>query len=165
MWQQRLELLARRFQTAMLRTLSEASVQLRSRQDRLQRAHPGARLLQHAQRLDELELRLRRSLDAQLRAASSQGEALGMRTANLSGRLRAAWTRLFASAEGRLELAARTLHGVSPLATLNRGFAILTRASDGALIRQRAQVAAGDALEARVADGFITARVTGSRES
>ena len=164
-WLQRLAILARRFHTAMLRSFEEATVQLRSRSERLQRAHPGARLIQHAQRLDELELRLRRALDSQLREASSQSEAMSLRTANLSERLRAAWLRSLAAAQGRLELSARALQGVSPLATLHRGFAILTRGSDGTIIRQRAQLTIGDPIEARVADGVITALVTGTRES
>jgi exodeoxyribonuclease VII large subunit len=83
----------------------------------------------------------------------------------LSERLRAAWLRSLAAAQGRLELSARALQGVSPLATLHRGFAILTRGSDGTIIRQRAQLTIGDPIEARVADGVITALVTGTRES
>ena len=68
---------------AMLRKLGDVALHLRARQDRLQRAHPGARLIQHAQRLDELELRLRRALEAQLRTARTRmagaGRARGQR--------------------------------------------------------------------------------------
>jgi exodeoxyribonuclease VII large subunit len=52
---------------------------------------------------------------------------------------------------------------VSPLATLARGFAIVTRA-DGTLVTEAATVAPGEAIEARVARGTLTARVTGRRE-
>ncbi len=157
-WLQRLAQLALRFGTAMRRKLADDAAQLRARHQRLQRAHPGARLTQHAQRLDELELRLRRALDAQLRAAAASLQPL-------SGRLSAAWTRALTAAGARVELAARALHTVSPLATLDRGFAIVVHAAGGALIRSAADVSVGADIETRLADGVLTARVTGKRES
>ena len=72
---------------------------------RLQQAHPGARLSHYSQRLDELEGRLQFALQAGLAAQVA-----------------------------RVESAARALQGVSPLATLGRGFAVITRSSDGALV-------------------------------
>ncbi len=127
-WLQRLSLLARRFSVAMHRQLGEAADQLRSRRARLQRAHPGARLAQHAQRLDELELRLRRALAGHLRTSGTALEALATRTGSAAERLRSAWERALGAAQVRVELAARALQAVSPLATLQRGFAILARA-------------------------------------
>jgi exodeoxyribonuclease VII large subunit len=175
-WLQRLAQLAGRFSIAMRRQLLDEAALLKSRRERLQRAHPGVRLTQHAQRLDELELRLRRALDAHLRDAAVQLAAatarlqacapaavlreLRLRTATLAGRLQAAAARALASARGRLELSARALHAVSPLATLERGFAILARAN-GQLVRHAAEVAAGEDIVARLADGTISARVTG----
>ena len=164
-WLQRLSLLARRFSVAMLRKLSDAADQFHSRQERLQRAHPGARLGQHAQRLDELELRLRRALDSHLRASSAQLAALDLRSTALSERLRSAWSQWITAAYVRVDLAARALQAVSPLATLERGFAILARASDGTLIRHSAAIDIGEDLDARLADGIITARVTGRRKA
>jgi exodeoxyribonuclease VII large subunit len=55
--------------------------------------------------------------------------------------------------------AARTLHTVSPLATLERGYAIATRASDGAILYSAEQVEPGDGIEVRLARGSISARV------
>jgi exodeoxyribonuclease VII large subunit len=155
-WLQRLALLAQRFLGAMRRKLSEDAAQLRTRHDRLQRAHPGARLAQHAQRLDELELRLRRLLEGQLRTIAAPLAPLGTR-------LHAAWARTAAAALARVDLAARALHAVSPLATLQRGFAIITRGSDGALVQRSADAPAGTDIEARLADGVLVARVTGKR--
>jgi exodeoxyribonuclease VII large subunit len=162
-WLQRLSLLARRFSVAMHRQLGEVADQLRSRRARLQRAHPGARLAQHAQRLDELELRLRRALAGHLRTSGTALEALATRTGSAAERLRGAWERALGAAQVRVELAARALQAVSPLATLQRGFAILARAEDGAIIRHSAELAIGEPIEARLADGVITARVTGRR--
>jgi exodeoxyribonuclease VII large subunit len=162
-WQQRLELLSRRFGAAVQRTLLEAGARLRARQDRLGRAHPGARLRQHAQRLDELELRLRRALGTRLRAASAGIEASALRATAIAGRLRAAGQRALAAAASRVELAARALQAVSPLATLERGFAIVARPGGAPLIRHAAELRSGEDFEARLADGIVTARVTGRR--
>ncbi|MGW5351897.1 exodeoxyribonuclease VII large subunit [Streptomyces sp. NPDC004031] len=49
---------------------------------------------------------------------------------------------------------------LSPAATLRRGYAVLQR-PDGAAVRDPAEVAAGDALRARVAEGEFAVRVTG----
>ncbi len=164
-WLQRLSLLARRFSVAMLRKLTEGTDQIGSRRERLQRAHPGARLVQHAQRLDELELRLRQGLAVRLRTTGAELAALAVRTNIATERLQAAWTRSIGAAHTRVELAARALHSVSPLATLQRGFAILARAEDGNLIRHSGELRVGQLIEARLADGAVTARVTGRRSS
>jgi exodeoxyribonuclease VII large subunit len=145
------------------RSLLEAGAQLRMCRERLARAHPGARLGQHAQRLDELELRLRRALAERLRATGTQLEAQALRTAAAAERLRAAWQRHLVAAGSRVELAARALQAVSPLATLERGFAIVARPGGAPLVRRAAELRAGEDIEARLADGIVTARVTGRR--
>uniref|UniRef100_UPI0028D3C638 exodeoxyribonuclease VII large subunit n=1 Tax=uncultured Stenotrophomonas sp. TaxID=165438 RepID=UPI0028D3C638 len=55
----------------------------------------------------------------------------------------------------RLRALARSMEAVSPLATVARGYAILTREEDGRLVRSPLDVAPGDALKARVQDGVI----------
>jgi exodeoxyribonuclease VII large subunit len=142
--------------------------------------HPGARLLQQEQRLDDLEQRLLGSIRTTLQKDRSRvGEALasllhhsperrvrefGLRHQTLEGRLQNALSRAMVRAENRLGMAVRTLNTVSPLATLDRGFAIVTRAADGALLTDAAAVNAGDEIEARVARGKIRARVTGTEK-
>jgi exodeoxyribonuclease VII large subunit len=64
----------------------------------------------------------------------------------------------------RLTLAARTLDAVSPLATLGRGFAVVTRTSDGALLRDAESAPPGTEIEARLARGRLRARVTDTRK-
>ncbi|GHH48881.1 exodeoxyribonuclease VII large subunit [[Pseudomonas] boreopolis] len=59
----------------------------------------------------------------------------------------------------RLRGLARSLEAVSPLATVARGYAILTRADDGRLVRSREQVQAGERLHARIGDGTLGLRV------
>ena len=84
-----------------------------------------------------------------------------LQTAQHALRLRNAVERLLQASDSRLELAARTLHGVSPLATLARGFAIVTRVANGAVLRSTAGAAVGDEIDARLANGSLRARVTG----
>jgi exodeoxyribonuclease VII large subunit len=79
----------------------------------------------------------------------------------LSARLRHAWTDRVARAEHRLALAVRTLNTVSPLATLERGFAIVTRGTDGSLVTDAASLQVGDEIHTRVARGSLRAKVTG----
>jgi exodeoxyribonuclease VII large subunit len=82
----------------------------------------------------------------------------------LSARLSHAWTSRVAKAEHRLTLAARMLNTVSPLATLERGFAIVTRGADGALVTDAGSLQVGDEINARVAKGSVRATVTGTKK-
>jgi exodeoxyribonuclease VII large subunit len=129
-WLHRLAQFAARFAAGVQRALRGEQARLDVLQRRLQQAHPGARLLQHSQRLDELEARLRLALRARLAASTA-----------------------------RLDGAARALQAVSPLATLGRGFAVVTRSSDGALITSAAQLAVGGRFDARLAQGSVRAAV------
>ena len=61
----------------------------------------------------------------------------------------------------RLALAQRGLHTVSPLATLARGFAIVT--GDTGILTDATTVDQGSQIEARLARGTLTARVTGRK--
>jgi exodeoxyribonuclease VII large subunit len=56
------------------------------------------------------------------------------------------------------------LHALSPLAVLDRGYALVER-SDGALIRSSAQLATGDLVTTRLSRGAFTSRVEETRES
>ncbi|RBK73505.1 exodeoxyribonuclease VII large subunit, partial [Xanthomonas oryzae] len=52
-----------------------------------------------------------------------------------------------------------SLEAVNPLATVARGYAIVTRPADGSVVRSAAEVAAGERLRAQLADGSIEVRV------
>ncbi len=158
------------------RELRTAGLQLQNLRHRLQRTHPGVRLQQGAQRLDELEQRMRKALQAQmkqrnlrleaaltalLRASPTQRlSALNGRAGELRIRLQLAVKRCVQNRAHRLDLAQQRLNSASPLATLARGFAVLTRA-DGRLITDADTVATGDEILARVQHGTVHARVTG----
>ena len=53
---------------------------------------------------------------------------------------------------------ARSLEAVSPLATVARGYALVTR-EDGSLVRSVSQVDKGDVVLARLGDGELKLRV------
>ena len=76
----------------------------------------------------------------------------------LAPRAQAAVARRLQADALRLRGLARSLEAVSPLATVARGYAIL-RHGDGRVVRGTADVAAGDRLSARVADGELRLRV------
>lgn len=86
-------------------------------------------------------------------------DALAERLGALAPRAQAAMARQLQRDALRLRGIARSLEAVSPLATVARGYAILTRADDGSLVRGTSQVQAGDELRARLAEGELTVRV------
>lgn len=61
--------------------------------------------------------------------------------------------------EERLKGAAQSLHSLSPLLTIARGFSVVRRASDQRIVTSVAQVQPGDELALEMKDGQISARV------
>jgi exodeoxyribonuclease VII large subunit len=142
---------------------------------RLEQLHPAVRLEREAQRLDELDGRLRATLRLALATRAHDlaalREALGAlspaaRVAELRRRADVLAARLAPAARAALErqrsrlgASGRALHAVSPLATLERGYAIVTR-EDGRVLTAASGVSPGETVEARLARGRIAARVT-----
>ena len=158
------------------RELRVAEQLLQNLRHRLQRTHPGVRLQHSAQRLDELEQRLRKALHARVQQQNIRlGSALAAliratpahrlaalcaRGAELRIRLQHALQRYLQTSGHRLSLATQRLDSVSPLATLARGFAVVTR-TDGSVITDAKSVAIDDEVLARLQHGLLRARVTG----
>jgi exodeoxyribonuclease VII large subunit len=175
-WLRQLARLATRSGAAVRRRLGREQRQLATVAARLQRADPGYRLRQSAQRLDELRARLRGSLGRRLKLDRLRWQGLAHRLQRSSPAVRVVLAReqlqagsqralLALRAQLRtksLELAgvAGKLHAVSPLKTLERGYAIVV-AGDGTVVRDATRLAPGDAVTARLARGSITATVTG----
>jgi exodeoxyribonuclease VII large subunit len=84
------------------------------------------------------------------------------RQQHAGARLTQALKSYLARASHRLALAQRGLDTVSPLATLTRGFAIVTRA-DGTLVTDAGALRVDDEIQARLARGSVDARVTGKK--
>jgi exodeoxyribonuclease VII large subunit len=169
---------AQRLAGGMRRELRANGARLAAGTRRLMQAHPGVRLLQQTQRLDDLALRLSGAVRGVLMAEARRlAEAKGglrhhsperalaawrARTQDLQARIGHAIQQQLARTGHRLALARRALDAVSPLATLSRGFAIVTD-SEGRLLTDAAAVPPGAAIEARLAHGVLTARVTGRK--
>jgi len=59
----------------------------------------------------------------------------------------------------------RRLESLSPLAVLGRGYAVVTRQSDGRLVSRASQVTSDDEIRVRVSDGTFDAVVSKEKES
>ena len=191
---------AERLEAGMRRELRVGRARLEAVGHRLALAHPGVRLQQQMQRLDDLTQRLagatraclhregRRLAEDRVRLQqhspqrvlgewASRNQSLELRLARalrelssrrtdrieqLRDRLERAARQRVSGVAQRLALAQRALDAVSPLATLARGFAIVKRA-DGTVLTDVATVAVGEEIEASLARGTLTARVTGRK--
>jgi exodeoxyribonuclease VII large subunit len=152
--------------------------QLRQRvhwqEKRLQAQHPGQRLRQRALRLDELELRLRQAMNRtvdneqrhlQLLQSRLQLHHPGQRLQQLRTRLAFCEKQLPALIAAKLRGNRQQIHtlmqllnSVSPLNTLERGYAIVTDA-DQHVVRDSNAVNAGDKVRARLASGELLCTV------
>ena len=166
------ESLHRRLVLLMRNRLSHDRLRLEGMARRLR--HPGERLRQQAQRLDDLDMRLRRAFERSLTTRHERlirletrlaGQHPGRQLALLRQRLASLAERLpRAMGEGlkrrRLQLQSQvqTLHVVSPLATLGRGYSILLD-ERGNAIRNAAQTHNGQRLKARLGEGELLVRV------
>jgi exodeoxyribonuclease VII large subunit len=169
---QRLYTLQRRLNMRMQHHLERERMRLDGLQRRLR--HPGERLRQHAQRVDDLEMRLIRAIQMQAGKRRERFNTLQARLLSLhpqrdlkllSQRLEALTERLqrsmFEGIKARhllLNSQVQTLHAVSPLATLGRGYSILLD-DKGRAIRDAADTLPGQRLKARLGNGELDVRV------
>ena len=167
--------LGERLHRAIGQRLADPANRLAVLGHRLRQSHPGVRLRHSQQRLDELETRYRLSLARSLRERRSQlaesaarlrGASPAGRIARLEERLRFVSRSLAravrAALQGRrerLSLARRTLESVSPLATLQRGYAIVTARGDAGIVTDAGAAPAGTAIDIRLARGELAATV------
>ena len=171
---QRLDELEECLVRAMSRKLLECQGRLRGLAGRAAQVNPGARLAVQSQRLNELENCLVRALNRTLIdcrerlrwlagriALASPATGLAQQRLQLQAleqQLQRAWARSLSSKRERLGPLLRTLHAVSPLATLERGYAIVSL--DGAgILRDAALAKPGSYIEAQLAHGRLRAKV------
>ena len=169
-----LDTLQRRLSALQLQTLRQAMQRADRAVLRLQALRPQARLqllqrrqLEAHRRLEstwreQLERRraVLRHAAAVLRATQPRRRLalLRERLQSLGPRPQAAIARELQRDALKLRGLARSLEAVSPLATVARGYSILTD-TQGRLVRSVAQVEAGDAVDARLSDGQVRLRV------
>ncbi|MGR9105619.1 MAG: exodeoxyribonuclease VII large subunit [Gammaproteobacteria bacterium] len=147
---------------------------------RLKQLHPGRRLQDQAQRMDELEVRLYRSLktkmgrlDAKLTTHFARLQACNplqtikifrTREQHLTQRLIGAARRTIEAKKKIVADLGHTLDTVSPLATLSRGYAIASRKENGTILRSALEVRVGELVETRLSEGSLLCSVTETRE-
>lgn len=83
---------------------------------------------------------------------------------HLSERLRRGLKQHMGHNQERLRQLAQALHTLSPLATLNRGYAIVRDPRTGAVLRDAKAVSTGDRVDARLAHGRLRCIVEGRDE-
>jgi exodeoxyribonuclease VII large subunit len=151
---QRLDELDQRMARAMRRRMDGRRERLLWLRGRAALVSPSARVAQLLSRLEDFEERIGRATRQLVSTHTSRQEAL-------SARLEAAGREAVRGARERLLPLVRTLNAVSPLATLDRGYAIVAD-EHGRILRDAAQAADGQIIEARLAVGRIRAKVQAS---
>jgi exodeoxyribonuclease VII large subunit len=171
---QRLDELEQCLSRAMRRRLHDHRERLRWLTGRAALMSPATRLTQQLLRLESLEQRLDRAwrqVVSSRRSALSDGQSrlwqaspighvreAAARHAALSARLQAAALGQLRRARERLLPLVRTLNAVSPLATLERGYAIVSTVG-GEILRDAADAKPGTLIEARLGRGAFRAKV------
>ncbi len=170
--QRRLESLQRRLLMRIQNRLAHDRLRLDGLTKRLR--HPGERLRQQAQRLDDLDMRMRRAFEQRLNlrkhrlaqletrlAGQHPGRTLAMlrqRIEGLAERLPRAMREGLKARRVQLNNQMQTLHIVSPLATLSRGYSILLD-ERGQAVRRAEQTRTGQRLTAKLGEGELQVRV------
>ena len=171
--------LAEEIRTIHARLSRAMQVQLRHLKQQLQLTsnrirHPREQLHNRAQRLDHLEMRLRSAIQQSTSEASRKFDGL-LRTlqhvhperrisqardtlALQTQRLQKGVARVLEQKGAELGHASQLLHSVSPLAVLDRGYAIV-RDEQQRVIRDASQVRSGQRIHARLAKGEVAATI------
>jgi len=142
---------------------------------RLMAASPAATLRRQRDALRENNGRLIAALRQQLLAQKNQLQGVSSellqlspalsvqrsiaQLARLQQRLTTRMRGALSDAEHRVALLGRALHSVSPLATLDRGYAVLQDASTGKVLLRADEVDVGNDIRARLSKGELVATV------
>ncbi len=164
----------RRLERSLATQLQRLGTHLEALRRRLR--HPRERLERQAQHLDHLEIRLVSAIRARLATDTARLHRLDvrrerhdprqrlvqtrMRLAQLDAGLTQCMRQLLARAREQLEARAAVLHAVSPLNTLERGYAIVLDRS-GRSVGQVTATRVGAELGVRLRDGRLDCTVTG----
>ena len=161
----------RRLDGTMTRHVGSAAREVASERRVLERLHPAAQLAASRERAGLLLDRATRALNGRLATDRRSVERLGARArptmparvARERPRVRgipplsALAARRVAHARGSLSTVSAALAVLGPQATLDRGYAIVRRSVDGAIVRTPGQAPGGTPLRLRVAGGELPA--------
>lgn len=171
--QQKAQALQQRLGLAQQRLLQRLQQRWQFLQTRLQQQHPQRQLQQQSQLADELQARANRALQnrlarqrqqvsylhGRLQAMHPQKELqrLQQKLQTQQQRLPQVMQRVIKDKRTQQQQLMQAVNLVSPLNTLERGYAIV-RTENGDVVRSEKQVAVGESIEVRLADGNITAK-------
>lgn len=163
---------SRKLAISLTRQIQQSSQKLDWLRHRLR--HPATILRDQAQRVDELESKLISGIKSYLNATRREHAYLsgrllqqhpsrrlvlhGQQTAAVKQRLNIAIGHSLAQFKQRLSTAGQLLDTVSPLATLDRGYAIVSK-PDGSIIREGQMVKQGQKINARLGKGQLECTV------
>jgi exodeoxyribonuclease VII large subunit len=141
----------------------------------LQQQHPGQKLQRNAQRLDELELRIKQAMYRQMHTLNLQVSLYSHQLKQWQPQQRIAihqqqlafyQQRLYAAIKAKLNVLqnnqaalSQTLNAVSPLATLQRGYTITQRQDNLRIVKDVSQLKVDDLIVNRLANGQIVSQV------
>jgi len=149
---------ADRLATATERRLAAAARDLAVERRALDRVSPAARLAAAREQVGLLFDRATRAVEARLARERLRLDAAAADLPRLA-------TARVVAARAALDASAAALGVLGPTATLDRGYAIVRRGADGAIVRDPAEAGPGTPLAIRVARGEIGATVDGTREN
>ncbi len=140
--------------------------------------HPGSRLLEHHQRLDELEIRLGKSWQRHLQQAHLRLQLIHsqlqqhtpdnhiqrqkLSVASLYKRLERQILQQLEKQHQRLRSSMHLLNTVSPLATLDRGYAIVTD-EQGQIVRDTSHLTKNQSVKTRLGRGTFTSTISSTK--
>lgn len=173
-----------KFNDLSLRLAYQLQRQLRQEQQkldwlsgRLAQQHPKQRMARNQERLGELETRLHTTMQQNLTtrwrivetkttqvwqlSPTAKIRAFSQQQTYLKERLMATTRANIMRHQQRFASASQTLNAVSPLATLNRGYTLVSQQTTGQLVKSISQVKVGDKLFTQVADGKFISQVEG----
>ena len=160
----------RKASTDLIKTQQNALRDLRRRL-----LHPASRLQQSAQRIDEMERRLLHIQQVQLQLSQHRLQVLSSRlmaqspshllhiaqqkSRGIYRQFNSVFTAHVEKKQQQLAALVRALDSVSPLATLHRGFAIVSKKESGQIIRKASQLQNGDKIIGRLDQGSFVADI------
>jgi len=142
---------------------------------RLQQLHPGQQYQRHAQALDNLEIRLQRSIQSKIehkkQILANKNTTLQQQNPinrisryqeqlqYLSNRLNIATRHKFEKLKRKHLALIQTLNAVSPLATLERGYSITSLSKTSSIISSSNQLSVDDMIKTRFAHGHVLSQI------
>lgn len=172
---QRLHQLSHRAEQSWLRIYRQQRQHVAHLAQRLGQQHPQRQLQQNGQRLDELSLRTHNAVQRWLQHQQrTQTQFVGrlqnvhperriaplkQQQQQLQQRLQLAMSQLLKQQRQHFQAITQGLHMVSPLQTIERGYAVV-RTTDGLIVRNPNQLSAGESFQVKVADGDFMATKT-----